>query len=336
MKKTALITACGVATMITGAALAGPEIEANPSGISFGAVPSTFQNPQGAHILHDNGPTNGINGYSFADASIFGSRRSLLDDFSVPAGGWDIGYVSTQVIWNSGATGLGTDFEVNFYKDDGNCGPDTVPVATATGRTYTETADGGFYFGRNSALAEVTFDCISLPEGNYWVDLLPIGPENGFIMTSDIQNCACWVDYADFGGRGPGNGVFGVDSDVVWAIGDCGGDCLTLTVNALVSGGTGTWDVSGATPGAEVAVVYGHSAGSTLINGYAGYCADFGIDGVNPRRVICRKNADGAGNVSCRKSLPNGISGVQVLSQAAERNTCPDTCMSNVDDQIVG
>lgn len=117
---------------------------------------------------------------------------------------------------------------------------------------------------------------------------------------------------------------------------EVGADCLNLTVNALVAGSTGIWDVSGATPGAEVAVVYGHNPGNTAINGYAGYCADFGINGVNQNRVICRRNADGAGNVSCRKTLPNGISGVRVLSQAAEKGTCPNICMSNLDDQVVG
>ncbi len=113
-------------------------------------------------------------------------------------------------------------------------------------------------------------------------------------------------------------------------------DCLTLDVTALNAGSVATWSVSGATPNAEVAVVYGHDPGDTVINGYAGYCADFGIRGVNQNRVICRKRADGGGELTCRVNIPDNASGVRVLSQAAERDTCPDTCMSNLDDQVVG
>ncbi len=112
-------------------------------------------------------------------------------------------------------------------------------------------------------------------------------------------------------------------------------DCLDLSVSELVAGKTATWDVSGATSGAEVAVVYGLSRGSTLIKGLAQYCANFGIAGVSQKRIICRKKADGAGQVTCDKLLPDGIQGVRVLSQAAERNTCPDPCMSNLDEQVI-
>ncbi len=113
-------------------------------------------------------------------------------------------------------------------------------------------------------------------------------------------------------------------------------DCLTLAVDPLVAGQSATWSVSGATAGEQVAVVYGFGPGSTSINGYAGYCATFGIQGVNQNKVICTKAADGNGDVSCKKSIPAGVRGRRVLSQAAERNTCPDECVSNLDDQTVG
>jgi hypothetical protein len=112
-------------------------------------------------------------------------------------------------------------------------------------------------------------------------------------------------------------------------------DCLTLTVNPLFAGGQGNWDVSGATPGEQVAVVYGFNPGTTAVNGYAGYCATFGIQGVNQNKLICRKLADGNGDVSCSKKIPAGVKGRRVLSQAAMRNTCPDECMSNLDDQVI-
>ncbi len=113
-------------------------------------------------------------------------------------------------------------------------------------------------------------------------------------------------------------------------------DCLTLTVDPLVGGSSADWTVSGATPGEQVAMVYGLNDGNTSINGFAGYCATFGIQGVNQNRVICTKSADGAGNATCTKKVPAGMSGRRVLSQAAERNTCPDECVSNLDDQVIG
>ncbi len=112
--------------------------------------------------------------------------------------------------------------------------------------------------------------------------------------------------------------------------------CITLAVDPLVAGQSATWNVSGATAGEQVAVVYGFSAGSTVVNGFAGYCASFGIQGVNQNKVICTKSADGNGDVSCKKSIPAGVRGRRVLSQAAERNTCPNECVSNLDDQVVG
>ena len=108
-----------------------------------------------------------------------------------------------------------------------------------------------------------------------------------------------------------------------------------LTVDPLVAGSRACWTVTGATPGEEVAIVYGFSQGQTVINGFAGYCATFGIQGVNAKKVICRKNADGNGNVQCCKSIPQGASGTFVCSQAAERNTCPDEKVSNLDCQTI-
>ncbi len=113
-------------------------------------------------------------------------------------------------------------------------------------------------------------------------------------------------------------------------------DCLTLKVDRLIAGSKADWNVSGASAGEQVAIVYGFGPGNTVVNGFAGYCATFGIQGVNQNKVICTKAADGGGNVTCTKPIPAGVKGMRVLSQAAERNTCPDECVSNLDDQVVG
>lgn len=113
-------------------------------------------------------------------------------------------------------------------------------------------------------------------------------------------------------------------------------DCLTMTVSALVAGTTGTWDVDGATPGSRVAVVYGLQAGQTVVNGQSGYCATFGIKGVNAGKLVGSGTANGSGHVTVLKRIPAGTRGITVLTQAAEHGTCPNECVSNLDTQVIG
>ncbi len=334
MKKTALVVVCGLA--VTGAAFAGgPDISASPIKGRAIVADNGLQNPTG--LLYDNGTLDYANGLSSAGVDAFGARRSILDDFRVPAGGWDVGGASTLLIWSSGARLVGTDLEIQFFENV-DCAPGAL-VATASTTSYLaiERDDLGDLFGRLIEQVDVTFDCINLPEGDYYMEMVSIGPENCFIATAPLNGCGeCWVNYDDFGGLQLGSAVFGAEYDVVFSIMDCAGAaCLNLSVNTLVAGGTGNWDVSGATPGEQVAVVYGLAPGSTSVSGTAGYCATFGIKGVNQNKLVCIKGADGAGNVSCSKRIPGGMAGVRVLTQAAMRGTCPDECVSNLDDQVI-
>jgi len=111
--------------------------------------------------------------------------------------------------------------------------------------------------------------------------------------------------------------------------------CLSLDVDELIGGRSASWNVSGATPGAQVAVVFGFQPGQTVVDDQLGFCATFGIDGVNQNRLICLSTADGNGNVSCQRNIPTAAVGRRVLSQAAERGTCPEECTSSIDDQVV-
>jgi len=113
------------------------------------------------------------------------------------------------------------------------------------------------------------------------------------------------------------------------------GDCLDMTVSTLAGGQNATWDVDGATPGARVAVVYGTKAGTTVVNGQFGYCATFGIKGVNSNKLVGSKIADGNGHVTVLKRIPGSASGLTILTQAAEQGTCPKECLSGVDTQVV-
>jgi len=112
-------------------------------------------------------------------------------------------------------------------------------------------------------------------------------------------------------------------------------DCLTMTVSALAGGQKATWDVSGATAGSKVAVVYGFKAGSTVVSGQLGFCATFGIKGVNQSKLVGSNVADQSGNASIVKKIPGNASGLTVLTQAAQQGTCPDECVSNLDTQVV-
>ncbi len=163
----------------------------------------------------------------------------------------------------------------------------------------------------------VTYDDDS---GLYWMidwsgDMYTFDPSNGYARTLVMGGLGAHDALSSAGPSAP---------------------CLELRVDRLVGGSKADWNVSGATAGEQVAIVYGFAPGSTVVNGFAGYCASFGIQGVNQNKLICTKAADGGGNVTCTKPIPGGASGTRVLSQAAERNTCPDECVSNLDDQVVG
>jgi len=112
-------------------------------------------------------------------------------------------------------------------------------------------------------------------------------------------------------------------------------DCLSMTVSTLTGGQNATWNISGATAGSLVAVVYGFQPGSTVVNGQFGFCATFGIQGVTLNNLVGTAVANGSGNASINKIIPSQATGLTVLTQAAEQGTCPNECMSGVDTQIV-
>jgi hypothetical protein len=114
------------------------------------------------------------------------------------------------------------------------------------------------------------------------------------------------------------------------------GDCLDMSVSALTAGQNGTWDVSGASAGSKGVVVYGTALGSTVVNGFGGYCATFGINNVNQNKVVGFWTADGNGDAQVVRRIPGNVSGLTVHTQAAERDTCPDECVSNIDTQTIG
>lgn len=112
-------------------------------------------------------------------------------------------------------------------------------------------------------------------------------------------------------------------------------DCVVLEVDQLIGGARSTWTLSNGVPGNKGAIVYGFNPGTTNVNGLFGYCASFGIDKVNTNKLVCQKNMDGNGEISCSKPIPVNLVGTRILFQGAMNGTCPDPCDSNLLDLTV-
>ncbi len=116
-----------------------------------------------------------------------------------------------------------------------------------------------------------------------------------------------------------------------------GADCLDLTIDNLIAGQRATFTITNGTPGKRAVTVYGTNAGQTAVNNVAGYCATFGIKGVNQNKIIggLNRTFDVNGEVAFGLNVPGGLSGLGVFFQSAQKGTCPDECMSNLVDAVV-
>lgn len=121
--------------------------------------------------------------------------------------------------------------------------------------------------------------------------------------------------------------------------GDLDVECLTLDVDNLVGGETATYTVGGGTPGQRGVVVWGTGGEPTRINDVAGWCATFGFDIQLQGRtfkIVGSTLFDDTGTMVVKKAVPARQSGRTILFQAAERNTCPGECVSDVDELVIG
>lgn len=169
-------------------------------------------------LLWDNYDTDGVNGYSMADASVFGFQRALLDDFEVPDGGWNITDFHCLMLWNTMQPGSGWDFYLEFRPDIGGA-PDPNTGIVTTGHVYGEVATGRTWFSRPESEMTLEFDAVTLGPGTYWFYGYVLGPENAFMMARSTYNLnPCWVDYADFYGLSPAYDIFGADADLAWQL----------------------------------------------------------------------------------------------------------------------
>ena len=114
--------------------------------------------------------------------------------------------------------------------------------------------------------------------------------------------------------------------------------CLTLEVDNLVSGEEATFRVSHGTPGERTIVMAGLGGEPTTVIDLKGWCATFGFDirlKKNDIKITATGVFDGDGVFEAQRLVSDRNQGKNVLFQAAEQNTCPDECMSNIVEQVV-
>lgn len=111
--------------------------------------------------------------------------------------------------------------------------------------------------------------------------------------------------------------------------------CLHLEVSELRAGMQGQWIVSDSQAGATIAFVYGFGEGLTYIDHLLDFCAAFGIEGVMSDRLIGLAVADQDGRAIIRRLIPMGARGLDIVMQAAMRDTCPGECVSNRVRQVI-
>ncbi len=168
--------------------------------------------------LHDNGESDDVSGFSNRDGDP-GSRRTLLDDFTVPGGEtWRLTGLRHLHVWDQADPGAGTGMEIALRSDDGGM-PGTV-FQSLTITDYSEVATGRMTFLRDEAESWTTIEPVELPAGTYWFEATIVGPENNFWLTAPVQGNECWVNYDDGGGLRSSIELppIGTPTDLAWCL----------------------------------------------------------------------------------------------------------------------
>jgi hypothetical protein len=226
--------------------------------------------------LWDNGDTDGSNGYSHATVAAIGRYRALLDDFVVPGGGnWSVTGFSWLMLWSTSGVGKGTSATILFRGD--SAGSPGAVIATATVTGWSETATGRTWFGLTEVRAQATFNAISLGPGTYWVEFLPIGPENSYGMVKTaITGYVGWINWpVDFPpGLQPATVVTGATVDYSWRL--LGTSTSAYDLGFMDDNGRSQLCVNSSTGAWQYSVLMGNGAGNiytgpgTVVNG-SGY-----------------------------------------------------------------
>ena len=108
--------------------------------------------------------------------------------------------------------------------------------------------------------------------------------------------------------------------------------CLDLDVSNLVAGQGALFEVYDGQPGQRAVILWGVQDGdfNTQSNGW---CVAFEFDVPGNQiaaRTVASRTLDSSGSMFAIRSIPANRRGTAVRFQAAQRGTCPDTCMSEV------
>ncbi len=109
--------------------------------------------------------------------------------------------------------------------------------------------------------------------------------------------------------------------------------CLSLEIGPMVGGEKTAFEVGGGEPGHRGVVVWGLGGDASIFEDVNGWCATFGFDvKLKGRkvRIVGSSVFDANGEMTVNRRIPDNHPGLDVLFQAAERETCPGECMSDV------
>jgi len=147
-------------------------------------------------VLWDNGLPDGRNGCSCVLSSTL--NREVIDDFTVPEGGWSICDGHFRIVTYSG---LGPEaingVNVFFYKSTGPCEPDIERYEEREAE-FNAYLTGDTYFERPEIAVDCQFDCVDLTAGEWWVCFQPVLTENCFWLTTVESECSIYYFSADY------------------------------------------------------------------------------------------------------------------------------------------
>lgn len=111
-------------------------------------------------------------------------------------------------------------------------------------------------------------------------------------------------------------------------------DCVTLTVPTLFGGSPATFSTSGAA-GQLRAILYAFNSGAPISGQQGNFCAETELRPATGAGQVCTGTANGAGNQSCTRPIPNAAIGRTIHFQAFGAGTCPDPCDSNLETRTI-
>lgn len=150
-------------------------------------------------------------------------RRSLMDDFVVPAGEkWIVRRFELNGVWNIEPPGTGEAMQLSLYENievEGEGVPGALLFTFKT-TNLTEETTGEFLFERPVVRACVDVKPIAIPAGHYWLDMQMQGSDyflQGMINWNVLS--PVWLRYDDF----PpvprrGDSFFGVNYDSCFSL----------------------------------------------------------------------------------------------------------------------